>query len=67
MISSYPGIYSNDFHFRGTQGFAEVRMSSKGVRSPSTQPSLARESPMGGLPTMEDEEDFFKFSSDDCR
>jgi len=42
------------------------RMSSKGVRSPSTQPSLARESPMGGLPAMEDEEDFFKFSSDDC-
>ena len=45
----------------------KARMSSKGVRSPSTQPSLARESPMGGLPAMEDEEDFFKFSSDECR
>ena len=43
-------------------------MSSKGVSSPSTQPSMARESPsMGGLPNMEEEEDFFKFSSDDCR
>lgn len=42
-------------------------MSSKGVSSPSTQPSMARESPsMGGLPNMEEEEDFFKFSSDDC-
>ena len=53
--------------FQRDTGVAQVRMSSKGVRSPSTQPSLARESPMGGLPTMEDEEDFFKFSSDDCR
>jgi len=42
-------------------------MSTKGIRSPSTQPSLARDSPsISGFPPMEEEEDFFKFSSDDC-
>jgi len=42
-------------------------MSVKGGRSPSTQPSLQRDSPsMAGLPHMEDEDDFFKFSSDDA-
>jgi hypothetical protein len=45
-----------------------VRMSSKGVRSPSTQPSLQRgTSSAGGAPNLEEEEDFFKFSDSDCR